>query len=223
MELTNFDPEISAESVKQKLQLRQKVTIEIVSELYKAKEFYSNSGFRSDLRTNVQRLNTFGDYLSWIGLHRRTSDRWLERYIPEENKLISWDELQKIKQQEKIEIQKEEIKNFDNESFQKRKDEAFNNISQQTKKTNYDDVDNLLNDLQSAIDQNTAKEEKLKKIRVSNNSEIIDQDIWFESIRDYLYQYDNVNRRLEVIQNFIKYLKDLGIECQRIINDNKLA
>ena len=98
--IVQFDPEVSANKLKVKLQNVNRMTVEIAEELYKARNFYSKSGFRSDLTTDVARLNTFGDYLDYIGLQRRTSERWLERYVPEQNKLLTYEELQKKKQTE---------------------------------------------------------------------------------------------------------------------------
>ena len=71
--------------------------------------------------------------------------------------------------------------------------------------------------LNEQLKREKTKEETRKKLRISNNDEIIDQEIWFESFRDYIYQFDNPNRRLEIIQNLIKFLKALGAECQRQI------
>lgn len=106
-----FDPNISAEQLKNKLQTFNKMTAEIVEEIYKAREFYSKQGFRSDLATNDAKLNTFGSYLDYVGLPRRTSERWLERYIPEQNKLLSYEEFQQKKQAEAYEKLTTEQKN----------------------------------------------------------------------------------------------------------------
>jgi hypothetical protein len=97
-----FNPEASASVLKAKIGLRGKLTEEIAAELYRAKDFYSAQGFRSDLRTDVQRLGTFGQYLDYVGLQRRTSDRWLERYIPEENKLLTYEEFTEKKEADRL-------------------------------------------------------------------------------------------------------------------------
>lgn len=107
--LVIFQPEASASILKAKIGLRGKLTEEIVAELYRAKEFYSNRGIRSDLLTNDSKLNSFIGYLGYVGLLERTAYRWLERYIPEENKLITYEELSEKKRAEaRIKLSEEE-------------------------------------------------------------------------------------------------------------------
>jgi hypothetical protein len=96
--LVEFNPEISAEFIKDKLIVRQSISLEIVEELYKARSFYSNRGFRSDLDPHGSRLSTFENYYNFIGLPKTTGNRWLDRYIPEENKLLTTEELKEKKQ-----------------------------------------------------------------------------------------------------------------------------
>lgn len=100
--LQKFNPEISASKVKELWGQRQKVSIEIVTELYKARYFYNGLGNNqySVVPTGTT-LNSFEKYLNSISFPKRTAYNWLERYIPEENKLLSYDELEKIKESEK--------------------------------------------------------------------------------------------------------------------------
>jgi len=119
---------------------------------------------------------------------------------------------------------------IDEGAYQERKQKAFNEQAQKSQaikdrvdnikakfeesNKNFNTAQKFLNNL---IDQEKTKEETRKKLRISNNNEIIDQDIWFESFRDYADQFENPNRRLELIQNFMKFLKGMAIECQREI------
>lgn len=106
--LTNFNPEQSAELLKGKLQSFNKMTVEIVEELFKARKYYGNQGFRSDLGQDCPKLNTFESYTEYIGLPKRTANSWLERYVPEQNKLLSFEEFQEKKQLQEIKKQSAE-------------------------------------------------------------------------------------------------------------------
>lgn len=84
-------------------------TLDLVRELYAAREALSQSGYRSDIsktakssRNLVQiaqgytepiQLHTFQNYLHDIGLSRRTAYYWLSLYSPREDKLYSPEEL----------------------------------------------------------------------------------------------------------------------------------
>lgn len=97
-----FNPEESAKNLKIKISNYSRMTVEIVDELHKAKEYYSNKGVRNDLLTDRSKLNSFKDYLSYIGLYEQKAYRWLERYIPEEQKLLTYEELTEKKNQERL-------------------------------------------------------------------------------------------------------------------------
>jgi hypothetical protein len=73
------------------------VTLELVAELYQAREALSHPGKRSDLVTDDTRLQTWSQYLTDVGLHRMTAHRWLERYLPEEQKLLTTEEAEERK------------------------------------------------------------------------------------------------------------------------------
>ena len=108
---TTFNPEESAKIIKEKVGAVNSMTLEVVTELYKARGYYSSSGFRSDLVPTGTRLMTFESYLEASGLARRTAYNWLERYVPEENKLLTYEELSEkktLEQQEKLSKQERE-------------------------------------------------------------------------------------------------------------------
>lgn len=96
----SFNPQESAESLKIKISNYSRLTVEIVEELHRARDFYSNRGHRSDLLTNDSKLNSFNSYLNYIGLYERKAYRWLERYIPEEHKLLTYEEFSEKKADE---------------------------------------------------------------------------------------------------------------------------
>lgn len=86
-------------------------TLDLVRELYAAREALSQSGYRSDIPqkdisknssnlvqfaqgyTKPIQLHTFQNYLNDIGLSRRTAYYWLSLYSPREDKLYSPEEL----------------------------------------------------------------------------------------------------------------------------------
>ncbi len=97
-----FNPELSAENLKSKVLNWNTLTLDIVEELSNARKFYSNPGFRSDLTSlhDATRLNTWQKYCMEVGIDRTTAHRWLERYISEEHKLLTPEELEDRKTQE---------------------------------------------------------------------------------------------------------------------------
>lgn len=88
----NFDIIGLADSLRSEIQSWNKSTVEIVKKLHDAQDYYSNRGHRSDLLTNDSKLNSFKGFLDYIGIYERKAYRWLERYIPEENKLLTYEE-----------------------------------------------------------------------------------------------------------------------------------
>jgi hypothetical protein len=97
-----FNPEVSARFVRDRIESVDRMTVEAVAEIYRARDHYSSSGFRSDLVPDGTRLNTFESYLAAAGLPRRTAYNWLERYIPEENKLLTYEEFTEKKEADRL-------------------------------------------------------------------------------------------------------------------------
>lgn len=97
----------------------RKVSLDLVKELHAAREALSNSGFRTDMKAKNRipdasnadllpfgsRLHTFKDYLSDIGLSETTAFRWLALYVPEENRLLTPEEMK-----QRIEARYQELK-----------------------------------------------------------------------------------------------------------------
>lgn len=92
----------------------KKISLDLVRELYAAREALANSGYRTDLTngkayhptetTSSQMLrgdsdkekqfHTFQSYLDDIGLNKMTANRWLVLYSPREDKLYTPEEYQ---------------------------------------------------------------------------------------------------------------------------------
>jgi len=97
--------EESVETARPLVAMYKKVSLDLVRELYAAREALSNSGFRTDrtlsnsglgsnsevknLVTNVTRSQTFKDFLNDIGLPKATAYSWLALYSPQEDKLYT--------------------------------------------------------------------------------------------------------------------------------------
>ncbi len=102
------------------------LTIEIVQELAIAQQALSTSGRRIDLENanlvpNGTRLEneeeieilsprTWEEYLNDIGIARRTAYNWLERYVPEEQRLLEAEELKQLKLEKKEALYKHHLK-----------------------------------------------------------------------------------------------------------------
>ena len=97
----------------------RKVSLDLVRELHAAREALSNSGFRTDMKAKNRipdasnadllpfgsRLHTFKDYLSDIGLSETTAFRWLALYVPDEDRLLTPEEMK-----QRIEARYQELK-----------------------------------------------------------------------------------------------------------------
>lgn len=97
--------EIAVESGKRLVGQFQHICLDLVRELYQARKALVNQGYRSDLPVSIYR-NNFGpngprlgqphsweEYLIDIQLPFTTAKRWLKLYIPDEDRLLTVDEL----------------------------------------------------------------------------------------------------------------------------------
>ena len=100
----------------------RKVSLDLVRELHAAREALSNSGFRMDLKVknripgasnadlgqNCPRftpIKTWEGYCNDIGLSKRTANSWLALYVPDEDRLLTPEEMK-----ERLEARYEELK-----------------------------------------------------------------------------------------------------------------
>ncbi len=79
---------VGRELVKQ----HQKLSLDIVRELYVAREALANSGFRQDLVPNGTSLTSFQSNLEDIGIPKRTAYNWLQLYDQENDRLLTQEE-----------------------------------------------------------------------------------------------------------------------------------
>ena len=98
--ITAWDYNASVERVRPMVIKWRTLTVELVGELYQAREALRNiGGDRRSESFSVPNgtLKSWADYLNDVGLAKSTVHRWLERYIPEENKLLTPEELEERK------------------------------------------------------------------------------------------------------------------------------
>lgn len=93
----SWDYTASVERVKPMVVRWRNLTVELVDELYRAREALDGRGRTAHGKVEVPN-GTFTDYLNDVGLAYRTVHRWLERYVPEERKLLTPEELEERKQ-----------------------------------------------------------------------------------------------------------------------------
>jgi hypothetical protein len=246
-EIIDFNPEISANKVKELWYQKQKISIQLVSELYKAKHYYSNPGYRSDLEPNESsfiRLNTFKQYLEYSGLYERKVYQWFERYIPEQNKLLTYEELQNKKQKDIENKKSEEQKKQESRIKQVREDDKEFEYNYNHKiDTNYPekDKDDRWKRFKRTKDFIESEKERIKKIdenkidsekifedlngyfknqqkqldeRVKYNSKVKDLNTLYDVIEDYLTGVNNT-QKLECYNNIIKYCRNKANELHR--------
>lgn len=109
----------SVETAKSLVKSFRKIGLDLVRELYAAHEALSNPGFRSDLGTNVPRLipQTWEQYCDDIGLVKRTADRWLALYIPQEDRLLTVEEAKDLLEQRYRELRKLVVEHIGDSSW----------------------------------------------------------------------------------------------------------
>ncbi|MDY4611481.1 MAG: hypothetical protein SPD11_12795 [Sphaerochaetaceae bacterium] len=103
----NLKPWKYEESVsvgKKLVSMHRKITLELVRELYAANQALSQQGARSDLVPNDTKLMTFEQYLCAIGLAKKTAYRYLSIYLPEEDRLLTDEEIQERKEEAKRQL-----------------------------------------------------------------------------------------------------------------------
>jgi len=95
--IIKWDYQLSVEKVRPMVMNWRNLTIEIVEELYRAREELSNRGSWSVI-PNGTTAKGWGEYLNDVGLAKTTVHRWLERYEPQERRLMEPEEVEKRKE-----------------------------------------------------------------------------------------------------------------------------
>lgn len=89
-----WDYETAVSTGRSLVKIYNKVTLDLVRELWSAREALSIQGARLDLtsRQIVGKLSPWEQYCEDIGLSTRTAQRWLQFYEPETDKLLTPEE-----------------------------------------------------------------------------------------------------------------------------------
>ena len=120
-EIDNWNYDQSVKETSKKVAQHRRLSLEIVREVFIANEWFKwdrtqnlipNAKNSLDVPNGTSRnINeikresgeiSFSTYLDEIGLPRRTAYNWLERFVPEENRLLSPEELKAAKQQKAL-------------------------------------------------------------------------------------------------------------------------
>jgi hypothetical protein len=83
----NWDYGASVEKMRGLVFQWKNISVEILKELYIARELLSSQGYRNDLDPNGSKLG-WEHYLNDVGLSKETVRRWLLRYNPNENVIL---------------------------------------------------------------------------------------------------------------------------------------
>lgn len=129
-EIDNWDYDQSVKETAKKVAQHRRLSLEIVREVFIANEWFAVHGSNQFLTKsgedvpngtsrNINEIKresgeiSFSTYLDEIGLPRRTAYNWLERFVPEENRLLSPEELKAAKQQKTLDDWEAQQKRLD--------------------------------------------------------------------------------------------------------------
>ncbi len=167
------------------------VTDEMLDELYQARKALSDRGSWS--RANP---HNWSGYLQDIGLPRRTVHGWLEFWNPTEKK--------RIEPPPRVQPEPEEKKpkghTIDDQEYERRKEEALKDEPKSRP------LDEIFNDVE-------------KVIKRQENEEVFrefDLDALIDELRRRIVSISNPARRHHAINQIIKAMRELAIECDRL-------
>ena len=118
-EIDSWDYDQSVKETAKKVAQHRRLSLEIVREVFIANEWFAVHGSNQFLTKSGEDVpngtssKTFSTYLDEIGLPRRTAYNWLERFVPEENRLLSPEELKAAKQQKALDDWEAQQKRLD--------------------------------------------------------------------------------------------------------------
>jgi len=164
------------------------VSAELLGELWVAREQLSKHGPRAQFVANA--TNTWTGYLHDVGLDRSTIHRWLEQYDHVEHRKKTQKEIEQQK-----EIKEIQRKVLEKARIQKQK------VPQRTSD------DRLIEEIDMALQREKASSGRLK---LDGKIENLAQKDVFEYVQRYISALPE-SRRLEAVQNLIKWLKEIAI------------
>jgi len=242
--IETWNYEKSIQELKPNVYKLKNLTTEIVEELWVARQVLSSQGHRSDLVTNDTKL-TFEKYCIDIGIARMTAYRWLERYLPEENKLLTTEEHQEYKKKQEIKDRnlltnfvtngikgngwtskhdKMYQKLFDKDEFEKRKEKVFKDKKRKKDKEDFEAFqrtqDEVANNTDHIFDKlynllDDAMPNERNNLKLDNAKDTFSQNEIINMIETYIYSAESITRQLELTNNLIKHLRTISIELNQ--------
>lgn len=114
--LETWNYEKSVETTKALVSTFRKVSLDLVRELYIARQALEPRG-RTASGTFVPMVKSWEQYCNDIGLIKRTADRWLALYIPEEDRLLTAEEANELLEQRYQELRKLVVEHIGDSSW----------------------------------------------------------------------------------------------------------
>lgn len=191
-EITRWDYQASVQKMRPLVIRWKTVTEEMLDELYRAREVLAKEG--RPLTVSNETVRGWSNYLSDIGLPRATAHRWLEFWNPIEKK--------RLEPSPKRESEPEKPKGhtIDDQEYKRRKEEALKDEPKSRP------LDEIFDDVQ-------------KVIKRQENEEVFrefDLDALIEELRRRIVSISDPARRHHAINQIIKAMRELAIECDRI-------
>lgn len=84
--VSTWDYNSSVQKMKSLIFNWRNISIDILDELYSARNILNSQGFRNDLSSDKQ---GWENYLNEIGLNKSTVNRWLKKYDPDNQVILS--------------------------------------------------------------------------------------------------------------------------------------
>ncbi|MBQ3729678.1 MAG: hypothetical protein II903_09275 [Spirochaetales bacterium] len=114
--LEPWNYEKSVETTKALVSTFRKVSLDLARELYIARQALEPRG-RTASGTFVPMVKSWEQYCNDIGLIKRTADRWLALYIPEEDRLLTVEEAKDLLEQRYQELRKLVVEHIGDSSW----------------------------------------------------------------------------------------------------------
>lgn len=174
------------------------LTNEMLEELHRAREALAP---RRSGKTHVsnETSNTWTGYLADIGLHRATAHRWLELYDPVEKRRIEPPTRHQAEPQPEPEPERVKRVTITEEEYRRRKQEATRSDAGPSLEEVFDDV---------------------QKVLIRQEHEAVFREFDLESLiaelRKRVVGISDIKRRHQAINQIIKAMRELAIECDRL-------
>lgn len=213
MQIQQFNETKSIDRVKILYGTLKKVTIDMVIELYKAQQYYSKQGKGSDFVPTGTNNYTFEQYLNKCLIPRRTAYNWLERFVPEEKRLLTVPEWRK----KKLQPSRRKINPIEEKKRTDRVKKHFEELEKRTteNKRDQDNNENLRHVAREYVKAKLQAESKINEFQKKITGGTNYQKPFFDMIDGYVHYLNGETEQMEALQNIIKYCKRKVTAMQR--------